>query len=98
MIVDVLDLIVQECDEVARLLIRKNKAYGNSFAEPIHVFSKLTPEQGIRVRLDDKLKRIANGYETDEVPEDTEEDLIGYLVLLRVLRKIKRLEEAGNDA
>jgi F0F1-type ATP synthase beta subunit len=91
--IDVIDLIVKECDEVARLLVRKNKAYGNSFAEPLHVFSKLTPEQGIRVRLDDKLKRIANGTNLDDVPEDTEEDLLGYLILLRVLRKIKILEE-----
>ena len=62
MIVDVLDLIVQECDEVARLLIRKNKAYGNSFAEPIHVFSKLTPETA---------KLWAAKLEADGTLEDT---------------------------
>lgn len=83
------ELIEQECREIADLLIAKNKAYGNSFAEPINIFSKATPEEQINVRIDDKLNRLMKGKNTECVPEDTEKDLIGYLILKRVLRRLK---------
>jgi len=38
--------------------------------------------------IDDKLNRIAKGEQTEKVPEDTELDLIGYLILSRVLRRL----------
>lgn len=82
------DLIRQECREISDLLVAKNKAYGNSFAEPINIFSKATASEQINVRIDDKLNRIAKGSETECIPEDTEKDLIGYLILKRVLRKL----------
>ncbi len=76
------------CDEVKALLVAKNKSYGNSFAEPANVFAKgLTPEQQIYVRIDDKISRITKGAEYAD--EDTFLDLVGYLILLRVLRSEK---------
>lgn len=69
--------------EIKDLLISKNQKYGNSALEPLGVFSKLTPEQALFVRIDDKLKRIKNGsLEKDD--EDVINDLIGYLVLLKI--------------
>lgn len=74
--------------EIKDLLISKNQKYGNSALEPLGVFSKLTPEQALFVRLDDKLKRIKNGsLEKDD--EDVINDLIGYLVLLKIQTKSK---------
>lgn len=74
--------------EIRELLITKNLKYGNSALEPLGVFSKLSAKEGILVRIDDKLKRIKNGsLEKDD--EDVVNDLIGYLVLL----KIQMLEE-----
>ena len=81
------ELISKQCDNIKEMLIRKNKAYGNSFAEPINIFSRLTPEEQLNVRIDDKINRIAKGENREEVPEDTELDLIGYLILKRVLRE-----------
>jgi hypothetical protein len=81
-----IELIDRECENIKALLIAKNKAYGNSFADPINIFSQATPEDQINVRIDDKLNRIKKGQETDLVPEDTIIDLIGYLILKRVLR------------
>jgi hypothetical protein len=49
----------------------------------VRIFSKATPEEGLRIRIDDKLSRIARGQDAGE---DTELDLIGYLILKRVLR------------
>ena len=69
--------------EIKELLISKNKKYGNSALEPLGVFSQLSAKQGLLIRIDDKLKRIKNGsLERDD--EDVINDLIGYLVLLKI--------------
>lgn len=70
-------------DQIEKMLIDKNRKYGNSALEPIGVFSKLSPREGLLIRIDDKLKRIKNGsLEKDD--EDVVNDLIGYLVLLKI--------------
>jgi hypothetical protein len=71
-------------DEIRDLLIAKNQKYGNSALEPLGVFSQLSAKEGLLVRIDDKLKRIKNGsLEKDD--EDVINDLIGYLVLLKII-------------
>lgn len=67
---------------VAKLLIEKNKSYGDSALNPIRCFSKLNSLEGIKLRIDDKLSRIRNG--NNSFNEDTILDLIGYLVLLKI--------------
>lgn len=72
--------------EITDLLVSKNLKYGNSALEPIGIFSKLDPREGLLIRIDDKLKRIKNGsLEKDD--EDVINDLIGYLVLLKIQSK-----------
>jgi hypothetical protein len=74
--------------EIRELLINKNIKYGNSALEPLGVFSQLSAKEGLLIRIDDKLKRIKNGsLEKDD--EDVINDLIGYLVLLKILDKVK---------
>ena len=73
---------------IRELLINKNLKYGNSALEPLGVFSQLSAKEGLLVRIDDKLKRIKNGsLEKDD--EDVINDLIGYLVLLKINDKVK---------
>ena len=79
------------CNEIRDLLISKNKAYGDSALEPDNIFSKLDNAQAICARIDDKLSRIKN-VGLDDKTEDTLDDLIGYLILL----KIARSEAAAN--
>jgi hypothetical protein len=70
-------------EEIRDLLISKNQKYGNSALEPLGVFSQLSAKEGLLVRIDDKLKRIKNGsLERDD--EDVVNDLIGYLILLKI--------------
>lgn len=73
-------------DEIRDMLVSKNAKYGNSALEPLGVFSKLSAKEGLLVRIDDKLKRIKNGS-LDKDDEDVINDLIGYLVLLKILTK-----------
>jgi hypothetical protein len=76
--------ILEECLDIAELLIKKNKSYGSSYSHPINIFSKSSPKEQIFIRIDDKLNRIHKGKEY--ASEDTILDLIGYLVLLRTLK------------
>jgi hypothetical protein len=69
--------------EIEDLLVAKNEKYGNSALEPLGVFSQLSAKEGLLVRIDDKLKRIKNGS-LDNDDEDVINDLIGYLVLLKI--------------
>lgn len=73
------------CNEIAQLLIEKNKSYGNAALDPIRCFSKLDSVQQLLVRIDDKLSRIMRGNEFPN--EDTIKDLIGYLVLLKIAQE-----------
>lgn len=74
------------CNEIRDLLLAKNKAYGDSALEPDNIFSKLDSSQAICARIDDKLSRIKN-VGLDDKTEDTLDDLIGYLILLKVSRE-----------
>lgn len=77
-------LIVDECLAIKKLLLDKNRAYGNSATDPLRIFSKVSAVEQILVRIDDKLSRLVRGSASGE---DVELDLIGYLILLRVARK-----------
>jgi len=73
------------CDEVKSLLLEKNRKYGDSALSPCRIFSAAEPEEQLRVRIDDKLSRIASA-QCDE-DEDVIVDLIGYLVLLLIAQR-----------
>jgi hypothetical protein len=79
--------IAETCDEVKNLLLEKNRKYGNSALEPCRIFSKADSIEQINVRIDDKLNRILNRQNDED--EDVELDLIGYLVLKQIAKKIK---------
>ncbi len=84
--------IRSEMQKVTELLIKKNNSYGNSATEPANIFSKGDAVDSISARIDDKIMRIANrGINENTI--DTVDDLIGYLVLLKIAwydRKINR--------
>lgn len=71
-------------NEIRKVLIEKNRKYGDSALNPIRVFSKASPVEQILVRLDDKLKRLSN-QQIDE-DEDTVLDILGYLILLKIAK------------
>ncbi len=70
--------------EIEAGLIDKNIAYGDSALNPVRVFAKADPLEQINVRLDDKLSRLMRGQDAGE---DTEADLLGYLILERVCQR-----------
>lgn len=82
-------LITEECDSIKELLLLKNREYGNSALEPKRIFAKSSPVEQIKVRIDDKLSRLANEGDK-EIKEDTVQDLIGYLILLRIAQRLDK--------
>ena len=83
--------IKSKCKKLEDLLLTKNAKYGNSALEPLNVFSEANAVAGIKMRIDDKLKRIKNAGLVDAT-EDTLQDLAGYLILLMIAR-----DNASND-
>lgn len=80
------DQIRQQCNELAEFLIEKNRAYGDSAANPIGIFAKRFDTLAqIDVRIDDKLNRLMKGSEYPG--DDTIKDLTGYLILRRIVAK-----------
>jgi len=73
------------CHEIAHMLIEKNIAYGDSALDPVRIFSKADPVEQLRVRIDDKLSRLMKG--TEYVGDNDIDDLIGYLVLLKIAKE-----------
>lgn len=72
------------CKDISNLLIEKNRSYGNSALDPVRIFSHSDSQEQINVRIDDKLSRFARGKEYQG--DNDIDDLIGYLVLLKVAR------------
>lgn len=77
--------ITKIMSDIEKMLIDKNRAYGDSALEPVRVFSKAENVEQLYVRIDDKLSRVQRGHEYPG--DDTISDLIGYLVLLLVAKE-----------
>jgi hypothetical protein len=77
--------IERVANQVKDMLVAKNRSYGDSALHPTRVFSKSDNVEQILVRIDDKLSRIQNGHDW---PGDNDiDDLIGYLVLLKIAKE-----------
>jgi hypothetical protein len=81
--------IIEECDALKEMLLQKDAAYGSSVTDPVRIFSKASAEEQILVRIDDKLSRLARG---SAAGEDVITDLLGYLILLRVTRRMNAVQ------
>ena len=77
-----------EIENIQNTLKQKRIRYGNSALQPLRIFSKSPADEQLRVRIDDKLSRIKNQSQDDT--EDTEGDLIGYLILLRIQKRLSK--------
>ena len=75
--------IEQVTDTLKHFLIEKNKRYGNSALESLEDI-KYTPEDGIKIRLTDKVKRVIN---SDKLRKNDIVDTLGYLVLLCISKE-----------
>ncbi len=89
--------IKMKCKELEALLIDKNNKYGDSALDPLHIFSSCNASTSIKVRLDDKLKRIANAGIVEDT-EDTLIDIAGYIILLMIAKDEESNNISGHKA
>lgn len=75
-------------------LVKKNEQYGSSAFDPVRIFSKADLVEQIKVRLDDKLSRLARGNDSMETDDDVIRDLAGYLIIYLAARE---LQEKGYE-
>ena len=80
-------LVRNYCNDLAELLIEKNRKYGDAARNPKRIFSQADPLEQLKVRMDDKLSRIANQQGDED--EDVYKDLTGYLILYEVTKRSK---------
>ena len=77
------DDINRVCNATRDLLLKKNRAYGDSALTPISIFGTGNPIVSIGARMDDKLARLKTlGVGAQTI--DTLYDLHGYLTLLLI--------------
>ena len=85
---DYSDKIKEECDSIKEMLVEKNNSYGNSVFMPLNIFGvEVSSETSVLARIADKLKRLNNLVSFNS--EDSLFDLIGYLIILRIIRREK---------
>jgi hypothetical protein len=65
-------------ESLGDFLVEKNKRYGDSALEPLEGV-KYSVEDGIKIRLSDKVKRVIN---SDNLRKNDILDILGYMVLL----------------
>ena len=78
------DKIELTLSSLKKLLIEKNRRYGNAALSPLGVFNKQSSIEGILIRLDDKLQRVKN---SPTLRKNDIADIMGYLTLLCVDRE-----------
>ena len=80
-------LIRKHFKEYAEFIIKKNHAYGNSVFENLNVFGTGTSLSIIKIRMDDKLKKMIKGSNLSEggEKEDAGKDFCGYWHLMKIV-------------
>ena len=74
-------------DGIGKMVVEKNKRYGNSALDPLNIFAKHVKQfddpimKNMLVRLDEKLNRIKNA---DELRDNDMLDIAGYFALFFV--------------
>jgi hypothetical protein len=79
--------IREKCETIKKMLLAKNKQYGDSVINPVRIFSKADSKEQVRVRIDDKVNRLLQGNDSIESDLDIYYDLVGYLILLIILEE-----------
>jgi hypothetical protein len=87
--------IQKECDSLSSVLIKKNHDYGNSVQKQFQKYGL----SSILIRLDDKLSRLDNLLEnnqmvSDESILDTLQDLAGYALLGKICVQSEQKKQA----
>jgi hypothetical protein len=88
------ELLDEVLSSIGSTLKEKNKSYGGSAVKPLKIFTKIGVKERLLVRIEDKLKRI-QALGIDGFGEDNLNDLIGYLLIVKIWELYER--HSGNS-
>lgn len=78
-------------EEMKEFLCAKNNSYdGSAFKAVMYAGNQISPMQTIDVRITDKIRRLQSSNPNFD-GEDTEKDLLGYLILKLALKQMQKL-------
>jgi|TARA_B100000809_G_scaffold6296_1_gene6391 hypothetical protein len=77
------DKLTQALKQVHAILMERHENHGDSVFAPVKLFSTISPRERLMVMLDTKLSRYQHGAR--ELSEENLNDLIGYLILLKIM-------------
>ena len=76
-------LLDKELAEIKKVLLEKNRKYGNAALEPKKIFSQVEARERLNIRLDEKISRLLSMQ--DDEDEDILFDITGIYILRRIL-------------
>jgi hypothetical protein len=82
--------------EYADFIIEKNHAYGNSLFDTLNVFGTGSITDIVKIRMDDKLKKMIKGSNLAYEHEDAAKDFCGYWHLLQIVNKLINENKEGK--
>lgn len=81
------DCIKEICADFAEFLVGKNTSYaGSVFRDMNYAGTHIPAEQTINIRITDKIRRLQS-TDPNFNGEDSEADLLGYLLLKRAVKR-----------
>lgn len=98
------DVLVAEFDRLLRLALEKNRSYKSAALRPAGILARGTAEDGIRHRIDEKLRRI-QGDEAGGRDDDFDDVAVSFVLAIIARRWAKnraavlpaRLERCGEE-
>jgi len=70
-------------------MLRHHAKWGSSIFQPVTILSSVSAEDAIRLRIDDRLRKLSQCRSEDEERELID-DLIGYLINLRAFNTVHK--------
>ena len=75
--------IREQCDLIRDGLLIHNEKYGSSIFRPVTILSSVNAEDALRMRIDDRIRKLSCSKITPQQERELIDDLIGYLINFR---------------
>jgi len=91
------DAITRTCNDVHSGLLKHHEKYGTAIFRPVTILSSASAEQTIRIKIDDRIRKLQNldrtfSLKSAETERELIDDLIGYLVNFRAFMVVHNPE------
>jgi hypothetical protein len=75
--------IRKQCELIRDGLLIHNEKYGSSIFRPVTILSSISAEDALRLRIDDRIRKLSCKNISRQQERELVDDLIGYLINFR---------------